>query len=823
VATDEWKGLRVALALLLVALTLQAQAQMKYVAPGKVPELGPDEGLVVMAMDSDMDLFRVRVTRDGRSFGGGVMNSPGVGRSFRLYQAPAGTYEWSDVKPVAGVSYRMDDDPELKFEVRPGRINYGGDLVFRTVGIWRASMRSANRGLAAIDWLHEQHPEVLRRYPFEYSGRYPDPFPAFYAAERAAHPHARPEADVAFVPPPASGPLPVPVETLWKSGQILQVSLNPSGSLMALHLQTGDEAWSVDLIDLEAGTRSTLAQSAAKFDELAWADNGTLLATISLPERGSQVTVIRILTEADGRRRYESIRVPHRGWVVDPLPDDPNHILFASAGRDGQMMVHRLDISSQKAVDKFQATMRTRLNQDFKDDVDWIADAQGRLRLAVVKGEEEYVLVRPGGEAQAEVMRLDGTFDPVGASADGGTIYGLTEEGRSQRDLVAWDVAGARIARTLFSREGVDVQAVLLDAGRNPMGVVYDQGGRRVSEYFQATDSHLADLLQRAFPDRTVTVGDRSHDGSQLALWVEAPDQPPLLYHLDTRTGVASLVEEDRPWLAGMDLAPTRLLRFRGRDGLPLEAFLTMPPRHSGARVPLVVFPHGGPVGVADRLVFDPEVQFLASLGYAVLQVNFRGSDGYGRAFREAAEGAFGTQIEDDIDAAIEHALANHPLDRSRMCMLGASYGGYSALFSAVRWPGRFRCVVSIAGLSDRILHFSASDSSQDPKLRERLEKLMGDPRRDSGQMRATSPLYRYAELHEPVMLAHGLDDARVDFEHTRRMLRMLDMTGRTPVGLQFADEGHSIREKANQQALWQGVAGFLRQHLEDAGTPGRD
>src|SRR5690554_1497508 len=209
----------------------------------------------------------------------------------------------------------------------------------------------------------------------------------------------------------------------------------------------------------------------------------------------------------------------------------------------------------------------------------------------------------------------------------------------------------------------------------------------------------------------TVNTVERSQDGQVMILWADAGDQPPRLYHLDVARRKASLVGSSQPWLEGWTFAPTEVVAFRAGDGLEMEAFLTIP--HGDVDRPLVVLPHGGPIGIADTLHFDPEVQFIASLGYAVLRVNFRGSAGYGRAFREAGHGNLGTLIEDDIDAAIRHVLERYSLDAERMCVVGSSYGGYSALVAAVRWPERFRCVVSIAGVSDRALMFTASDSGR--------------------------------------------------------------------------------------------------------------
>jgi dipeptidyl aminopeptidase/acylaminoacyl peptidase len=225
--------------------------------------------------------------------------------------------------------------------------------------------------------------------------------------------------------------------------------------------------------------------------------------------------------------------------------------------------------------------------------------------------------------------------------------------------------------------------------------------------------------------------------------------------------------------------------------------------------------PHGGPIGIRNQRTFDPEAQFIASLGYAVLQVNFRGSTGFGRAFREAGHGQLGRLIEDDIDSAIQAALAAYPLDAQRMCMVGASYGGYSSMMAALRWPQRFRCVASMAGFSDRVLQFTASDSGRSAEIRALLETFMGNPHRELDEMLATSPLYRYHELDVPLLLAHGTEDLRVDYEHTRRLVRMLELAGRPPSVVTLYGEGHAMDSPHNRERLWQALAGFLRQHLD--------
>lgn len=786
-------------------------ARTRAIDPGEMPTLGEDEGLLVVAVDSSMDLASVSVKKDGKLFGSGTLANLKAGRTSRLYAVPAGTYEWDQVRLFANIHYELKSDVEYRFEVPPGKITYSGDLVFRPRGLLRADIQVTNRGLKAIDWLEANHADLAKRYPFAYSGHYPDPFPAFYRQARSRSPTSTAELSRVSAPP-APGPLPLAIADLWRDDQIDGAYMNGSGDLLAESVREKDH-WGVDLVDIKAGTSLRLVQAPEPIASIRWAGDRALLVGVGTDRLRQSMTIIHI-RDAAGRRVFDVLKMRTQGHVLEPLPETADRMLFGSYGSRGALVVHWVDISNQRALDDTGAISRNRLNSGVDDEIRWFADGSGRLRAAVAKKGSDYVLMHGSGGNYKEVLSL-GTqraFDPLSLSYDGDVIYGLSDEGRSQRDLVEFDPAQGRVTRTVFSKPGFDIVEPLLDARRKPIGVRYYEGGRLVSEYFEAKDQKLVEILRNTFPDRTVAVVARSRDGQQLVLWVDGSDQPARLYHLDVDKKQASLLESSRPWLEGKPFVASQRLSVKAVDGLPIEAYLTLPPAN-GPRA-LVVMPHGGPIGVSDHLHFNPEVQFLASLGYAVLQVNFRGSDGYGKAFREAGYTKQGTLIEDDIDSVIREVLAHQPVDPQRMCIVGASYGGYSALVSTLRWPDRFRCAVSIAGVSDRVLFFTASDGGHTARGREILVRLFGDPLTQIDEMLALSPPYHADQMKTPIMLIHGEEDMRVDYEHARRMVRMLNIAGHPLVMLSFTDEGHGITGMANTVTTWSGIAGFLREHL---------
>lgn len=811
---------RAVLMLLLCLMAMDANALRK-VDPGEQPTLDPDEGLLVISVDSDSVVSSMRFDKVGSLWTGGTLRSIEEGRTTHMYVVPAGRYHWTRITLLSTWSWvssiDLSDDDEYSFEVKPAQITYAGDLVYRSTGFLSASLRLSNRALPVIDWLQKEHPALYTRLPFVYSGYYPDPFPAFYREARLATAVPLADLDASHtLPAPPALPLALPPRLLWKPSRLRDVALSPDGQLVAEAIREAADQWVVDLVDPAAGTRQRLSASDIPFTNILWESDRILLATAESPA-GDALQAFHIGEAASGARIVRHVAGPVGGSIVDLLPRHPGLVLYQDNDSRGRTLVHPLRLDSKDTVGEFERTrMSERLNQGVEGDLGWFADGHGVLRAAVARRGEDLVVMHGAHGEFHEVLRYqsDSGFQPVQLSYDGDVFFGFTDQGRGQRDLVAFDMTTGKIGRTLYSKPGVDLVSILFDERRNPIGVTYYQAGRLVSDYFDEANQHLGALLRGAFPGRTVATVQRSRDASKMLLWVDGSDLPPQLYLLDATRRRAQLLDETMPDLSGRRFSRAKVLKVHGSDGLPVEAFLTVPPRE-GKR-PLVVMPHGGPIGVSDHLHFNQEVQFLASLGYAVLQVNFRGSDGYGTAFREAGHRSYGTLIEDDIDAAITTALAGYPIDESRMCMLGASYGGYSAMVSTIRWPERFRCAVSIAGISDRALFFTASDSGRDAGSREKMELIMGDPSiaADLKEMQATSPLYRYRDLEVPVMLVHGGEDARVDYEHTRRLVRMLNMAGRPPVVMSFPEEGHGLDELDNIEAAWTGIAGFLGEHL---------
>ena len=805
------------------------QARTREIAPGEAVVLDKDEGLLLVSVDTDVALSLLRFQAQ-RGIGHLLVpRSAASGRSYRLFVIDAGNYRLAEIKRTGEPQRRRRRQIKLRvldgafdFEVKPGVINYPGDLIYRGQGVRTGGLYVANRGLPAMDWLHAEHPALAADHRFEYRGRYPDPFPERYRQALAASGQSGgPAQDVTRAPPPPGG-LPLPIDALWAPSPLKVVELSPDGRLLGevvTFQKQGHTHWGLNLIDLQAQSVVRLFEAAKPIWRLDWVSERDVLLSIGRDDELDVLMAFNVLDGPSGRQ-YRQVVVPRRGLLVSTLRDEPGRILVVTQ-ESAEPMVHKLDMRSPEALDASGFSRRERLDRGVENALSWYADAAGRLRLAVARDKDgDRVLMHGADGEYRQILNLDdedNDFEPVMLSADGARIYGFAEEGRAQRDLVEFDVARGEVVRTVFSQPGVDVVAPLSDGQGHLAGASYYRDGLLFSHYFDDRNAAMIERLRRAFPDKAATVMQRDRSGRHVLVAVGGSDTPTVMYHFDAEASQAAAISQTRPDLEKYRFVPARTLRAKSSDGFEIEAYLTLPPGE-GKR-PLVVFPHGGPIGVRDSRFFDPEVQFLASLGYAVLQVNFRGSEGFGTAFREAATGEYGAGIEDDIDAALKAALAAHPLDETRMCMLGASYGGYSAMISAIRWPGRFRCAVSLSGVSDRVLFFTASDSARDKGTRDHMEKRIGNPLTEAERMVENSPLYRTAELQLPVMLVHGTEDLRVDYEHTRRLVRMLNLAGRPPVLVTLEGAAHGLEKPEDIRTTWSGIAGFLRMHLEPRGA----
>jgi dipeptidyl aminopeptidase/acylaminoacyl peptidase len=309
------------------------------------------------------------------------------------------------------------------------------------------------------------------------------------------------------------------------------------------------------------------------------------------------------------------------------------------------------------------------------------------------------------------------------------------------------------------------------------------------------------DLIDKAVGGRHVSIVSRSRDHSVMIVQLGASNDPGRFYIYRPDTGVMNMFARVNEKLASRDLTPTRYVSYTARDGLKIPAYLTLPAAKEPRNLPLIILPHGGPYDVRDDGTYDPEVQFLANRGYAVLQPEYRGSGGFGQPFYQKGEGQWGRAMQDDLDDGMDWLVKEGTVDPKRVCLVGASYGGYAALWGATRNPERYRCAASFAGISDlpRQLKFQIDFKISKRYRKDWRQQVQGE---DTFDLKTVSPLFTLNKLKVPILLFHGDDDQRVPYKQSRLYAEALKVAGKDVEFVTLKGEGHSFSTSANMQ-LW--------------------
>jgi dipeptidyl aminopeptidase/acylaminoacyl peptidase len=589
-------------------------------------------------------------------------------------------------------------------------------------------------------------------------------------------------------------------------------ALSPDGSLVAFVTRAQDARVLV-VLDLAKRERRGLMSATVDTFEITWCSfksNERLLCGM----RGTQFSsgqpyavtrLVAIDTSGKGKPKVlvqngSNGAAQFQDRITDWLVNDPKHVLIQLAEEFSIFPnVHSLDIY----------TGLTSVVQRARSPIlYWTTDRAGVVRFgAGFDDSKSTFITRDSADASWRTLAKwelgENDFDAVGFGPTPGTLL-VTAAHNGREAIFEMDLNEKSSRQLLFANGEVDVGGpIYWPADRRIVGFSYetDMPGRMV---FDEHARSIFDAIDTVLPSANNRVVDSSTDGRKLLI-ASSKDVRPTDYHvLDLDEKKLRRVGSANPALAGAQLAPMKPVKIKGPDGVMLPGYLTLPVGSNGKKLPMVMYPHGGP-HVRDRWGFDEMVQFFASRGYAVLQVNYRGSTGYGFEWYEAGLQGWGTVMVDDITAATRWAIAEGIADPAHVSIVGWSYGGYAALMSAVREPDLYRCSVSIAGVAD--LKALAREDSRFYGGRKAVARILGT---DADELKAGSPLRSPEKIKIPVLLVHGDDDIQVLVDHSKRMARALDGAKKKHELVIIKDGNHSLSRFEWRQTLLTKLEGFL-------------
>lgn len=552
----------------------------------------------------------------------------------------------------------------------------------------------------------------------------------------------------------------------------------------------------------------------AELSGLTWAGSQRLLVRVVIRGAiyGVEVPYQRLFVVDLATRSSRVLDRRGRGiFAGDVLYVDPTGTWALVASQDN---IHTYP--SVKRVDL--ATTDATVVEKAKTGVwDWYADQQGVVRAGVAYEGRRWTLWyrESAGEKlrpkRGEFVRNeDGSIDRFFfGTADAGWV--VTDEGTGRFGLYEFDFDTSTRGDAIFEHPAVDIDDVLYDPPTRQVRGVNFHDDRDRTHWLDPELSALQQRIDRALPDRVNRMVDWSSDRQRILVRSGGASNPGIYFLLDRASSKMAPVVESYPRIDPLQLAPVRPVTYTARDGLAIPAYLTLPRGRTPEGLPLVLMPHGGPFD-RDRWVYDPLVQFIANRGYAVLQPQFRGSTGYGRDFVSRGYGEWGRKMQDDLDDGVDWLVSTGQVDPARVCIVGASYGGYAALWGAIRDPGRYRCAASWAGVSDlaALLRYDRKLFSATRYYREWRTRVAGEEKFD---LASVSPITFADKLEVPVLIAHGETDARVPVQQSRAMVQALTRRNADVVHVFYKGSGHDFGSAADLEDFLLRLEEFLARH----------
>jgi len=497
-------------------------------------------------------------------------------------------------------------------------------------------------------------------------------------------------------------------------------------------------------------------------------------------------------------------------FLTDDLPDDDKNVLIAVSSFNGDpyTRLERMDVGSGRRIPVTRSPVQRAA---------FTTDSEGQARFALGAGGDNVnkLYYRDRNNESWKLINDEGVSHriekAIGFSEDGTLAYLQVQQRQGPDKIISWNPQTDE-RKDVLRDPLVDTARIIHRPGTAiPVGALYLGDTPRTRFFDEASaDARLYRSLESAFGGDAVYITSSTRDGNKVLVETFSSRNPGDFYIYDQKAKAAQHVVSRSSWVDPAQAAQVRAITVKARDGMTLHGFLTFPQGQEAKSLPTVILPHGGPFQVFDDGTYDVEAQMLAAAGYAVLQLNFRGSGNYGRAFHQAGGQQWGQAMQDDLTDATRWAISEGIADKTKICIYGASYGGYAALMGVAREPSLYRCAAGYVGVYDLPMMHARGDISRELSGQTYLRQWLGKPE----TLREVSPVNLAANIKVPVFLAAGREDERAPVQHTERMEAALKKAGVPVESLYYPREGHGFYVDANRREYYTRLLAFLSQSL---------
>ena len=624
------------------------------------------------------------------------------------------------------------------------------------------------------------------------------------------------------------------IEHFFQPSSFAQARLSPDGKNVAMLTAGPDKRLALSIMETSSTSPKVIARfSNADIVSVNWVNNNRLV--YSMGDRQIGGTEARmgpglIAIDKDGKNPRDIIERSSGSSNTKFRVLTNRYSFYGTTGIPGSEDVFITQSSGTRtapAATLMRANTVTGLADGIASPANsgsFLVDNAGELRVVVSTHEKLTSIMYK--DPKDNKWRNLLTFDPIkedGFSpsfiAPDGSLYVTTHLGKDTTSVYQYDLENNKVLPTpLVTLDGYDFEGSFIysKVKNKLLGIRYETDAQATT-WFDNDLKLVQEKVDALLPGTINNISIARDSDSDVVLVSAFSDTLPGYYLLfNTKTEKMTRLGITRPEIDQAQMSNKDMIRYKARDGLDIPAYLTLPKNSNGKNLPLILMVHGGPYVRGGNWNWNPQTQLLASRGYAVLEPDFRGSQGYGKKLHQAGWKQWGLKMQDDLDDARKWAVDQGYADPDRVCIAGASYGGYAVLMGLIRNPELYKCGISWVGVSDINLLYDVAWSDTSSSLWEKygMPTLIGDQVKDAAQLKATSPLEQAARLKKPLILAYGADDARVPLVHGTKFYNAIKANNPDVEWIVYSGEGHGWRKLENNVDFWTRIEKFLDKNI---------
>lgn len=600
----------------------------------------------------------------------------------------------------------------------------------------------------------------------------------------------------------------IPLRDFFKNPESSAYQLSPNGKYIS-YLAPYERRMNIHVKNLETNEITRVTELTDRsVSGYMWATNERLLY---VRDFGGDENYHILAVNIDGSNNVDLTPFEKvQAGLIDDLENDDDHVLVSLNTRNPQCFdPYRLNIVTGEL---------TILAENPGYITSWMTDHNGKLRIATATDGVNTSILYRKTEADEFQNVLTTNFreavSPLFFSFDNQYIYASSNLNRDKAAIVKFDIENGKEIEVLFSHDQVDVSGLSYSKKRKVLTTISYTTWKRQFHFLDETRANLQKRLEQDLGNYEIVISSSNKAEDTFLIRTYSDRSLGAYYIYNQNDDRLEKIADVSPWLDETELAEMKPIQYQSRDGLTIHGYLTLPKGVKPKNLPVVVNPHGGP-WARDTWTFNPEVQFLANRGYAVLQINFRGSTGFGRAFWEASFKKWGLTMQDDITDGVNWLIEQGIADKNRISIYGASYGGYATLAGITLTPDVYACAIDYVGVSN-LFTFMNTIPPYWEQFRQMLHEMVGNPddAEDNARMKATSPVFLIDKIKAPLLIAQGANDPRVAQAESDQMVEALRNNGIDVEYILKTDEGHGFRNEENRFEFYEAMEAFLGKYL---------